>query len=89
MVIQVLFSLVVFGSVPVKYTIHFNSRDSKKKDTQTKEHEEESGSIVERKCPKCGSDKMSYTTLQLRSADEGQTVFYTCIKCNFKESENS
>ena len=24
-----------------------------------------------------------------RSADEGQTVFFTCLKCKFKESENS
>jgi DNA-directed RNA polymerase subunit M/transcription elongation factor TFIIS len=27
--------------------------------------------------------------LQLRSADEGQTVFFTCVKCKYKESENS
>lgn len=50
---------------------------------------DQEGSIVERKCPQCGNEKMSYATLQLRSADEGQTVFYTCTKCNFKESENS
>jgi DNA-directed RNA polymerase I subunit RPA12 len=36
---------------------------------------------VERKCPKCGNDEMTYTTQQTRSADEGQTVFYTCPKC--------
>ncbi|KAG6462179.1 hypothetical protein O3G_MSEX013099 [Manduca sexta] len=47
------------------------------------------GPVVERRCPKCGNDKMSYATLQLRSADEGQTVFYTCISCKYKETENS
>ncbi|XP_076165865.1 RNA polymerase I subunit RpI12 isoform X2 [Ptiloglossa arizonensis] len=47
------------------------------------------GPIVERKCPQCQNDKMSYATLQLRSADEGQTVFYTCTKCKYKETENS
>lgn len=77
---------LVFGSAPVKYRIHFNSRDSKKKDDVKNEQE---GSIVERKCPQCGNETMSYATLQLRSADEGQTVFYTCTKCNYKETENS
>ena len=32
---------------------------------------------------------MSYAAIQLRSADEGQTVFFTCVKCKYKESENS
>ncbi len=27
--------------------------------------------------------------IEFRSADEGQTVFFTCLKCKFKESENS
>ncbi|KAL0273765.1 UNVERIFIED_CONTAM: hypothetical protein PYX00_006370 [Menopon gallinae] len=39
------------------------------------------GPVVERKCRNCGNDKMTYSTLQLRSADEGQTVFYKCTKC--------
>nr|CAI5861260.1 unnamed protein product [Callosobruchus analis] len=81
----------VIGQSAVKYTIYFNSRESKRKtmkDTKDDESAEE-GPIVERKCPKCGNEKMSYATLQLRSADEGQTVFYTCTKCKFKETENS
>lgn len=80
----------MFGSSSVKYTIHFNSREAREKDNkEEKKDEEDEGPTVERKCPKCGNDKMSYATLQLRSADEGQTVFYTCTKCKFKESENS
>ncbi|CAH1963332.1 unnamed protein product [Acanthoscelides obtectus] len=83
--------LEVIGQSRVKYTIHFNSRDSKKKTMKDPKDEEEAeeGPVVERKCPKCGNEKMSYATLQLRSADEGQTVFYTCTKCKFKETENS
>lgn len=71
----------------VKYTIHFNSRDVY--DEKFKNKDADEGPIVDRKCPKCGNDKMSYATLQLRSADEGQTVFYTCTKCKYKENENS
>ncbi|XP_064395733.1 DNA-directed RNA polymerase I subunit RPA12-like [Halichondria panicea] len=47
------------------------------------------GPMVERRCLKCGHDQMTYTTQQTRGADEGQTVFYTCPKCKFKETENS
>ena len=58
--------------------------------TQRWEIEDEAdGPIVERNCPKCGYGRMSYAALQLRSADEGQTVFFTCLKCKHKESENS
>jgi DNA-directed RNA polymerase I subunit RPA12 len=37
------------------------------------------GPVVDRDCRRCGYHQMSYATLQLRSADEGQTVFFTCM----------
>ncbi|XP_076253478.1 RNA polymerase I subunit RpI12 [Rhynchophorus ferrugineus] len=79
------------GTSAIHYTIHFNNRSSISSSSSKKDQGEsnDEGPIVERKCPKCGNEKMSYATLQLRSADEGQTVFYTCTKCKYKESENS
>lgn len=61
------------------FTITFNTYT--KPLNPTKKEDGDEGPIVERLCPKCGNEKMSYATLQLRSADEGQTVFYTCTKC--------
>ncbi|KAI1729750.1 transcription factor s-II (TFIIS) domain-containing protein [Ditylenchus destructor] len=44
---------------------------------------------VEHICPKCGHHLASYMTQQTRSADEGQTVFYTCLKCKNRSIEYS
>lgn len=72
----------IFGSMATEYTIHFNTYDAEKSKLKAEnEKEVADGPVVERKCPKCGHEKMSYATLQLRSADEGQTVFFTCLKC--------
>jgi DNA-directed RNA polymerase I subunit RPA12 len=35
-------------------------------------------------CPECKNPEMKYYSVQLRSADEGSTVFYTCEKCGHK-----
>jgi len=83
-----------FTEVETTYTIVFNKRanvEKKKKggDGESDGEDEADGPIVERNCPKCGYGRMSYAALQLRSADEGQTVFFTCLKCKHKESENS
>lgn len=45
--------------------------------------------IVDKICDKCGHDQMSYACRQTRSADEGQTVFYTCLKCKNSIVENA
>ncbi|CAP98201.1 hypothetical protein N7519_003962 [Penicillium mononematosum] len=44
--------------------------------------------IIDRTCSECGRKQMFYTTVQLRSADEGSTVFYRCV-CGFKETSNN
>lgn len=54
-----------------------------------KDEVEDKGLTVKRTCGKCGHKKMTYVTRQTRSADEGQTVFYTCLQCNFTEQEYS
>ena len=47
----------------------FNKRDSKSRRKKKKggEDDEVDGPVVERKCPKCGHERMSYAALQLRS----------------------
>ena len=47
------------------------------------------GALINEKCPKCGNNGMTFHTMQLRSADEGQTVFYVCPKCSYKYSLNT
>ena len=37
--------------------------------------------VIDEQCPQCGNKEMRYYTKQLRSADEGSTVFYSCEKC--------
>lgn len=51
---------------------------------------EEAGPQVEKFCGKCNKLTIqTYFTAQLRSADEGQTVFYRCLKCLVQTFENS
>ncbi|XP_038886279.1 DNA-directed RNA polymerase I subunit RPA12-like isoform X1 [Benincasa hispida] len=41
-----------------------------------------------RRCEKCGNDEAWFESRQMRSADEGQTTFYTCTKCHHQTREN-
>ncbi|KAI8458391.1 hypothetical protein BY996DRAFT_6410958 [Phakopsora pachyrhizi] len=45
--------------------------------------------LMDETCPKCKNPQMRYHTLQLRSADEGTTVFYECPVCGHKHSTNN
>lgn len=64
-----------------------------KKQMETEGEEEDrvgaQRALVAEECPKCKNPKMYFWTQQLRSADEGQTVFYECPKCEHRYSINS
>jgi DNA-directed RNA polymerase I subunit RPA12 len=49
----------------------------------------EKHATIEEPCPKCGNPEQLFYTMQLRSVDEGSTVFYECPKCNHKYSQNN
>lgn len=57
--------------------------------TSLKTDELEEGATINEKCPKCDNNEMQYHTLQLRSADEGATVFYTCTSCGYRFRTNN
>jgi len=40
-------------------------------------------------CEQCGEQEVTFHTLQLRGADEGSTVFYTCKSCGHKWNTNN
>ncbi len=48
----------------------------------------ETESVGKRTCPQCQRTEMFYHTKQLRSADEGTTVFYRC-QCGYRETLNN
>lgn len=64
------------------------------KSNEQKEQEEalvkgRTRATVDEPCPKCGHQGLEFYTMQLRSADEGQTVFYECPECAYKYSTNT
>ncbi|KAG8440111.1 hypothetical protein GDO86_006050 [Hymenochirus boettgeri] len=73
----------------VQTSVVFNKLDTIKLSNETEDSLELKGPLIDRRCSRCGFEKMAYYTRQMRSADEGQTVFYTCIKCRFQEKEDS
>lgn len=34
--------------------------------------------VIRKTCPECGREEVRYHSQQLRGADEGSTIFYTC-----------
>jgi DNA-directed RNA polymerase I subunit RPA12 len=46
------------------------------------------GARIKHQCPECGAEEMMYNSAQLRSADEGQTVFLLC-DCGYKLTMHS
>eukprot|EP00275_Glaucocystis_incrassata_P000427 EC119176.1.p1 GENE.EC119176.1~~EC119176.1.p1 ORF type:complete len:124 (+),score=19.75 EC119176.1:109-480(+) len=65
------------------------SRRAERSADQQRENKKSERATVDEPCPKCGNTKMAFTTAQLRSADEGQTVFYECLRCGHTFSVNT
>ena len=47
----------------IQYTVKFNSVESAK--VSKKKDASEEGPVIERRCPKCPSERMSYATIQV------------------------
>ena len=57
---------------------------SKRSAVQTLTEDDGQGdAVIQQTCSECGRKEMRYYTQQLRGADEGSTVFYTC-ECGHK-----
>ncbi|EGN92719.1 hypothetical protein SERLA73DRAFT_127310 [Serpula lacrymans var. lacrymans S7.3] len=59
----------------------FPSALRQKRKTQTKIHQGKVLPKVSEKCPACGHLEAYYEEKQMRSADEGSTILYTCVSC--------
>ncbi|KAL2039925.1 hypothetical protein N7G274_007328 [Stereocaulon virgatum] len=63
---------------------------SKRSAVQTlTEDDVQKDAVIQQTCSECGSKEMRYYTQQLRGADEGTTVFYSCVVCPHKFSTNN
>ncbi|KAJ4985847.1 DNA-directed RNA polymerase I subunit RPA12 [Stagonosporopsis vannaccii] len=52
---------------------------AKRSEVQTLSEEDvNTTSVIAQRCEECGREEVRYYTQQLRSADEGSTVFYEC-----------
>ncbi|KAJ3397523.1 DNA-directed RNA polymerase I core subunit rpa12 [Lobulomyces angularis] len=60
-----------------------------KPDNQSDKVLKTTDATIDEKCPKCDATELTFKTAQLRSADEGQTIFYNCLKCGYKAKLNS
>lgn len=44
--------------------------------------------VIERECPECHAKVMTWSEAQMRSADEGSTIFYRCV-CGYRGKEDN
>jgi DNA-directed RNA polymerase I subunit RPA12 len=59
----------------------FPSELRQKRKTQTQSSGGDALLRVKEKCPNCGHNEALAKEMQMRSADEGSTILYTCVEC--------
>ncbi|KAI3415925.1 hypothetical protein GPALN_005488 [Globodera pallida] len=77
------------GQLLSRFERNFEQRNAVTERGHPERREEEEDVTVEHQCPKCECTVATYTTQQTRSADEGQTVFYQCMRCKHRCIEYS
>lgn len=78
-----------FSGQEICSTVIFNPVEQSSVALEDEEDSELKGPVIDRRCSRCNKEGMVYHTRQMRSADEGQTVFFTCIHCRYQEKEDS
>ncbi|KAI3358303.1 hypothetical protein L3Q82_014685 [Scortum barcoo] len=74
-------SVPEFAGHEISSTVIFNPVEQSAVTLEDKEDSDLKGPVIDRRCSRCNKEGMIYHTRQMRSADEGQTVFFTCIHC--------
>jgi len=87
-------NLANFVSLPTSTTVSSDTpvplwAKSDEEQAALRASKEPTRATVEETCPKCGAKEVGFYTVQLRSVDEGQTVFYECPGCKYTWSINN
>ena len=65
-------------------------KDTKKRVREVEVVEEhESNPVVAQECPKCKKNKAYHWSIQTRSSDEPETLFFKCVECKHQWREYS
>ncbi|XP_070840114.1 DNA-directed RNA polymerase I subunit RPA12 [Chaetodon trifascialis] len=78
-----------FSGREICSTIIFNLVEQSSMTPEDQEDSKLKGPVIDRRCSRCNKEGMVYHTRQMRSADEGQTIFFTCTHCRYQEKEDS
>jgi len=64
------------------------NQDELSQGTRLRSKDAEARPSTKTNCPECGHNKAYYEMKQIRAADESETRFFECIKCEYKWREN-
>mmetsp|Transcript_3444 Transcript_3444/g.4581 ORF Transcript_3444/g.4581 Transcript_3444/m.4581 type:complete len:118 (+) Transcript_3444:153-506(+) len=87
-------NLSSFESLPTSTTVSTDTpiplwAKSDEEQQALRASKEPTRATVEEPCVRCGAPEVGFYTVQMRSVDEGQTVFYECPECKHTWSVNN